>query len=73
MREFIYISNNDKISIINERLRQLESNLYNLEAGLIEENARENVIYENVNSINSEILETNRCINALQIELNILI
>lgn len=70
MRDFVYISTEDKIFIVSERLKNLENTLYNLEAGLIEENARENVISENVDYINNEILETNRCISALQIELN---
>jgi hypothetical protein len=73
MTDFIYISNEDKIFIISERLRNLEYSLYNLEAGLVEENARENVISENVDYINNQILETNRCISALQIQLNSLI
>jgi hypothetical protein len=70
MTDFIYISTEDKIFIFSERLRNLEYSLYNLEAGLVEENARDNVISENVDYINNEILETNRCISALQIELN---
>ena len=70
MRDFVYISTEDKIFIVSERLKNLENTLYNLEAGLIEENARENVISENVDYINNQILETNRCISALQIELN---
>jgi hypothetical protein len=70
MRDFVYISTEDKIFIVSERIKNLENTLYNLEAGLIEENARENVISENIDYINNEILETNRCINALQIELN---
>jgi hypothetical protein len=70
MRDFEYISTEDKMFIVSERLKNLENTLYNLEAGLIEENARENVISENVDYINNEILETNRCISALQIELN---
>jgi hypothetical protein len=73
MTDFVYISTEDKMFIVSERLRNLENTLYNLEAGLIEENARENVISENVDYINNEILETNRCISALQIELNSLI
>ena len=73
MTDFVYISAEDKMFIVSERLRNLENTLYNLEAGLIEENARENVISENVDYINNEILETNRCISALQIELNSLI
>jgi|688.fasta_scaffold1059486_3 hypothetical protein len=70
MTDFVYISTEDKVFIVSERLRNLENTLYNLEAGLIEENARENVISENVDYINNEISETNRCISALQIELN---
>ena len=70
MTDFVYISAEDKMFIVSERLRNLENTLYNLEAGLIEENARENVISENVDYINNEISETNRCISALQIELN---
>jgi hypothetical protein len=70
MRDFEYISTEDKMFIVSERLKNLENTLYNLEAGLVEENARENVISENVDYINNEILETNRCISALQIELN---
>jgi len=70
MTNFVYISTEDKVFIVSERLRNLENTLYNLEAGLIEENARENVISENVDYINNEISETNRCISALQIELN---
>jgi len=70
MRDFVYISTEDKVFIVSERLKNLENTLYNLEAGLIEENARENVISENIDYINNEILETNRCISALQIELN---
>lgn len=73
MRDFTHISNEDKISIINGRIRNLEWNLYNLEAGLVEENARENIISENVTNITNEILETKRCIEALEVELNSLI
>lgn len=73
MREFIYISKENKEYVINERLRALEGTLYNLEMGLVQENARENVISENVNNITSEILETNRCIDALTICLKNLI
>jgi hypothetical protein len=66
MTEFTRLSQEDKISILNERIRALEYNLYNLQVGLIEENARENVIQENIDNISSEILETNRCIDALK-------
>jgi hypothetical protein len=67
MREFIYISKENKEYIINERLMALENTLYDLEVGLIQENARENVISENVTNITLEIAETNRCIDALKI------
>ena len=69
MREFIYISKENKEYIINERLMALESTLYDLEVGLVQENARENVISENVTNITLEIAETNRCIDALKIYL----
>jgi hypothetical protein len=69
MREFIYISKENKEYIINERLMALESTLYDLEVGLVQENARENVISENVTNITLEISETNRCIDALKIYL----
>ena len=73
MRDFIYISKENKQYIINERLMALEGTLYDLEVGLIQENARENIISENVTHLTSEILETNRCIDALKIHLENLI
>ena len=62
------LSNEEKISIIDQHIKNLEYNKYNLEVSLVEENAVANPEATNISSLNSQIAVLNSKISALQAE-----
>lgn len=63
------LTNEEKISIINSHIKNLEYNKYNLEISVIEENAKATPVSETLISLNSQISETSAQIVALESEL----
>lgn len=62
------LSNQEKISIIDQHLRNSEFNKYNLEISLIEENASANKNEDAISSLNDQISAINLKITALNAE-----
>ena len=62
------LSNEEKISIIDQHIKNLEYNKYNFEVSLVEENAVANPEATNISSLNSQIAVLNSKISALQTE-----
>lgn len=63
------LSNEDKISIINQHKRNIEYVRYGLELSIIEENATANPNQENLDSFNNQITDLDSKIAALDAEL----
>jgi hypothetical protein len=62
------LSNEEKISIIDQHIKNIEYNKYNLEISLIEENAVANPEATTISSLNSQIAVLNSKISVLQTE-----
>lgn len=65
----IQLTNEEKISIITQHIRNLEFNKYNLNVSLIEENALAIPNQATIDSVNLQISEANTKITALNAEI----
>jgi hypothetical protein len=65
----IELTKDEKIQIINNHIKNLKTNKYNLEVSLIEENALEIVSDVTVSSLTTEISNTISRIQALEAEI----
>jgi hypothetical protein len=63
------ITNEEKMGIINQHMRNVQVNKYNLELTLLEENALTSPNTETVTSITAQIAEANKKIAVLETEL----
>ena len=63
------LSNEEKISIINQHKKNVEYNKYNLQISLIEENAVTSPDQDAIDSLNDKITEINKKITALDAEI----
>jgi hypothetical protein len=63
------LTKDEKIQIINNHIKNLKTNKYNLEVSLIEENALELVSDVTVSSLTTEISNTISRIQALEAEI----
>lgn len=64
------LTNEEKAAIISQHLKNVESNIFNLELSLIEENATTTPNASNVSSLNAQLTEANAKKTALLAELN---
>jgi hypothetical protein len=64
------LSNEDKISIINQHKRNVEYSKYNLTVSLIEENAVLSPDQEAIASLNDKIADHDKKLSALNAEIN---
>lgn len=63
------LSNEEKISIINQHKKNVEYSKYNLQISLIEENAVTSPDQDAIDSLNDKIVEINKKITALDAEI----
>jgi len=63
------LTNEDKISIVNQHKRNVEYSKYNLQVSLIEENAVTSPDQDAIDALNDKITEINKKITALDAEL----
>ena len=63
------ITNEEKMGIINQHMRNVQVNKYNLELTLLEENALTSPNTETVTAITAQIAEANKKITVLETEL----
>lgn len=63
------LSNEEKISIINQHKKNVEYSKYNLQISLIEENAVTSPDQDTIDSLNDKITEINKKITALDAEI----
>ena len=66
------LTNEEKATIVNSHIKNLEYNKYNLEISVIEENSKTEPSNETLQSLNAQILEIDGQLNALQSELDTL-
>lgn len=66
------LNNQDKISIVEQHIRNLEINKFNIELSLAEENSVESPSEAVLNSLNGQLSNVNAKINALNTELTTL-
>lgn len=66
------LNNQDKISIVQQHIRNLEINQFNIELSLSEENSVESPSEAIVISLNGQLANVNAKINALNTELTTL-
>lgn len=64
------LSNEEKISIINQHKKNVEYSKYNLQISLIEENAVTSPDQDAVDSLNDKIAEIDKKITALDAEID---
>lgn len=64
----IQLTNEEKISIINSHLKNLEYNKFNIEMSIIEENAKSTPDSSTLSSLNSQVSEIDVQIAALNAE-----
>ena len=62
------LTNEEKISIINSHLKNLEYNKFNIEMSIVEENAKSTPDSSNLSSLNSQASEIDVQIAALNAE-----
>lgn len=62
------LSNEEKVSIIDQHTRNIEYSKYNLEVSLIEENAVTEPNQEAIDSLNSQLADLNVKLSALDAE-----
>jgi hypothetical protein len=62
------LTNEEKISIINSHLKNLEYNKFNIEMSIVEENAKSTPDSSNISSLNSQVSEIDVQIAALNAE-----
>jgi hypothetical protein len=63
------ITNEEKMGIINQHMRNVQVNKYNLELTLLEENALTSPNAETVSSLTAQIAEANKKMTVLETEL----
>jgi polyhydroxyalkanoate synthesis regulator phasin len=63
------LTKDEKIQIINNHIKNLKSNKYNLEVSLIEENSLDEINNSTVTLLNTEISNTTSRIEALEAEI----
>jgi hypothetical protein len=63
------ITNEEKLGIINQHMRNVQVNKYNLELTLLEENALTSPNAETVSSLTAQIAEANKKMTVLETEL----
>jgi hypothetical protein len=63
------ITNEEKMGIINQHMRNVQVNKYNLELTLLEENALTSPNTETVTAVTAQIAEANKKIAVLETEL----
>lgn len=63
------ITNEEKLGIINQHMRNVQVNKYNLELTLLEENALTSPNAETVSSLTAQIAEANKKMAVLETEL----
>jgi hypothetical protein len=63
------ITNEEKMGIINQHMRNVQVNKYNLELTLLEENALTSPNAETVTALTAQIAEANKKIAVLETEL----
>lgn len=63
------ITNEEKLGIINQHMRNVQVNKYNLELTLLEENALTSPNAETVSGLTAQIAEANRKMAVLETEL----
>jgi hypothetical protein len=66
----IELSNEEKISVVNQHKRAIEYSKYNLTISLIEENAVLNKDQETIDSLTEKLADHNRKILALDVEID---
>jgi hypothetical protein len=66
----IELSNEEKISVVNQHKRAIEYSKYNLTISLIEENAVLNKDQETIDSLTEKLADHNRKILALDAEID---
>jgi len=66
------LSNEDKISIIVQHKRNIEYSKYNTQLSIIEENAITSPNQETIKTLNDQIIEFDKKINALDKELDLI-
>jgi hypothetical protein len=64
------LTNEEKAAIVNQHIKNLEYNIYNLQVSLVEENAVSTPDAAKVSSLNSQISEANTKKTALLAELD---
>jgi len=64
------LTNEEKTTIVNQHLKNVESNIFNLEMSLIEENAVVTPNATSVSSLNAQLTEANAKKTALLAELD---
>lgn len=64
----IELSNQEKIQIIDNHIKNLKLNKYNLEISILEEDNIEDPSSEKINKLNQEISDTNDRISILETE-----
>jgi len=64
------LTNEEKSAIVNQHVKNLEYNIYNLQVSLIEENAVSTPDASKISSLNSQISESNVKKTALLAELD---
>ena len=62
------LTNEDKLSIIDQHIKNVEFSKYNLELSLIEENAVANPDATTISSLNAQIVSANAKLAALESE-----
>jgi uncharacterized protein involved in exopolysaccharide biosynthesis len=65
----IELTQEEKIQIINNHIKNLKSNKYNLELSVIEESSIEEPGSDKITNLNKEISDTNDRISALEAEI----
>lgn len=63
------LTNEEKISVVNQHLKNLEYNKYNVELSLIEENAITKINDDVISSLNEQLVNLNAKIDVLQQEI----
>jgi len=69
----VQLSNEDKISVVNQHKRAIEYSKYNLTVSLIEENAVLNKDQDTIDSLTAKIADHDSKLSALDAELNSLV
>jgi hypothetical protein len=69
----ILLSNEEKTAIINQHLKNLHYNKFNIEISIVEESSRATPETENISSLNAQVADFDSRITALEAELDKLV